>query len=151
MSMEQPDLRALRREWMIGLTVVIGGFALAIAVAAFLTFGQKRAAVIPDQTQIAEQAPPREQYLAFDERTRICRTALANAKTVGVVPANGRLIDPTPRPTDRQGRYVCDASTGKAEYSLAADVVCADVGKAQCISLYSIAQDDGAVLYQRQH
>ena len=150
MSMEQSDLRALKREWTIGLTVVISGFVLAIAVAAFLTFGQKHAAIVPDQTQIAEQAPPREPEVGSGERTQICRTALANAKDFGVLPGNGRLADSLPRPTDQEGRYICDAATGKAKYSLAVDVVCKQVAKAQCVSLYAIAQDDGSVLYQRQ-
>lgn len=81
---------------------------------------------------------------------QVCRTALANAKNFGVLPDAGHLTDEIPRPTDQQGRYICDAATAKAKYSLAIDIVCAEAGKTQCVSLYNIAQDDGSVLYQRQ-
>ncbi|HEY4124611.1 MAG TPA: hypothetical protein VGM36_08365 [Rhizomicrobium sp.] len=148
MDMEQSDIRALKREWTIGLAVVICGFAIAIAVAAFLTFGHKPRAAVPDETQIAEPAPPRETDVS--DSKQVCLTALANAKNVGVLPDAGRLTDQIPRPTDQEGRYVCDAQTAKAKYSLAVDIVCKQIAKAQCVSLYSISQDDGSVLYQRQ-
>ncbi|HEY4123724.1 MAG TPA: hypothetical protein VGM36_03865 [Rhizomicrobium sp.] len=148
MSMEQSDIRALKREWTIGLAVVVCGFVLAIAVAAFLTFGQAQHAVIPDETQIAERPLPHEQQ--GGSPAQLCRTALANAKDFGVLPGAGRLTDSLPRPTDQQGRYICDAASGKAKYSLAVDIACKEVAKAQCVSLYSISQDDGSVLYQRQ-
>ena len=149
MSIEQPDLRALKREWTIGLAVVIGGFALAIGVAAFLTFGQKHAAVIPDQTQIAEQTPPHDRDIGRSGRIQFCRTALANAKALGLLPEKGHLSDPNPRPTDQPGRYICDASTDKTEVSLAADIVCDEVAKARCVSLQSVTGIDGSVLYER--
>jgi hypothetical protein len=148
MGMEQSDIRALKREWTISLAVVIGGFVIAIAVAAFLTFGHKPRATVPDETQVAEPAPPRESDLS--DSKQVCRTALVNAKNFGVLPDAGRLTDQIPRPTDQQGRYVCDAQTAKAKYSLAVDVVCEQIAKAQCVNLYSISQDDGSVLYQRQ-
>ncbi len=150
MDMEQPDIRALGREWKIGLAVVICGFALAIAAAAFFSFGHEPHATVPDETQIAERALPQEPNGAPGDRAQICRAALANAKNFGILPDNGRLTDPNPRPTDQEGRYICDAATAHARYSLAADVVCADTAKTQCVSLYNIAQEDGSVLYQRQ-
>jgi hypothetical protein len=149
MGTEHPGIRALEREWKIGLFVVIGGFALAIAVAAFLTFGKRPHAVVPDRTQAAEQAP--YQAGGLDDPSQFCRTALANAKNYGVVPNDSRLTDPNPRQTDQEGRYICDAANGKADYSIAADIVCEEIAKDQCVSIYSIAQDDGSVLYQRQN
>jgi len=150
MSTDQPDFRALEREWKIGLSVVIGGFAIAIAVAAFLTFGHKSHAVVPDQTQVEETAPANVQG-GLDHPSQVCTTALMNAKNFGVVPAGGRLTDPDPRQTDQDGRYICDAATDKAKYSIAVDIVCAQVAKGKCVSIYNIAQDDGSVLYQRQN
>lgn len=152
MSTEHPDIRALEREWKIGLFVVIGGFVLAIAVAAFLTFGKKPHAVVPDQTQIAEPAPSSDDIASgLSDPSQVCRTALANAKNFGVLPGDGRLADPDPRQTDQEGRYICDAETGKAKYSIAIDIVCEDAAKESCISIYNVAEDDGAVLYQRQN
>jgi hypothetical protein len=152
MSTEHPDIRALEREWKIGLFVVIGGFVLAIAIAAFLTFGKRPHAIVPDQTQIAEPAPSSDDIASsLNDPSQVCRTALANAKNFGVLPGDGRLADPDPRQTDQEGRFICDAETGKAKYSIAVDIVCEDAAKESCISIYNVAEDDGAVLYQRQN
>ncbi len=152
MNTEHPGIRALEREWKISLFVVIGGFAIAIAVAAFLTFGKRQHAVVPDQTQIAEPASPSDEAAnGLNDPSRVCRTALANAKNFGVLPNDSRLADSDPRQTDQEGRYMCDAATGKATYSIAVDIVCEDAAKDSCVSIYSIAEDDGAVLYQRQN
>ncbi|HVP85755.1 MAG TPA: hypothetical protein VMS78_13635 [Rhizomicrobium sp.] len=151
MSTDQPDFRALEREWKIGLWVVIGGFVIAIAVAAFLTFGHRQHANVPDQTQVDEASPPENVQDAMNNPSQVCTTALANAKSVGVLPGNGRLTDPDPRQTDQDNRYICDAATSKSKYSIAIDIVCDDVAKASCVSIYNIAQDDGSVLYQRQN
>lgn len=152
MNTEHSDIRALEREWKIGLFVVIGGFVIAIAVAAFLTFGKKQHAVVPDQTQVAEPAPPSDDAAnSLNDPSQVCRTALANAKNFGVLPNGSHLADPDPRQTDQEGRYICDALTGKTKYSIAFDLVCEDAAKDQCISIYSVAEEDGAVLYQRQN
>jgi hypothetical protein len=147
----EPGFRTLEREWIIGLWVVIGGFAAAIAVAALLTFGQRGHAVVPDETQATEYVPPADMDGALANPSQLCTTALANAKAFGVVPGDGRLSDPDPRQTDQDARYICDAATAKARYSIAVDIVCDQVAKASCVSIYNVAQDDGAVLYQRQN
>lgn len=147
----EPDFRALEREWTIGLFVVIGGFAIAIAVAVFLTFGHRPHAAVPDETQASDYSPPSDVQDALSNPSQVCATALANAKDAGVLPGNGRLTDPDPRQTDQDNRYICDAATGKARYSIAIDVVCDQVSKTSCISIYNVAQDDGSVLYQRQN
>lgn len=152
MSTEHRDIRAFEREWKISLFVVIGGFAIAIAVAAFLTFGKQRHAAVPDQTQVAEPAPPSDDVANnLNDPSQVCRTSLANAKNFGVLPNDGRLSDPDPRQTDQEGRYICDAQTGKAKYSIAVDIVCEDAAKESCVSIYSVSDDDGSVLYQRQN
>jgi hypothetical protein len=149
MSKEQPDVRALKREWTIGLAVIVGGFIIAIAVAAWLTFGQKPAAPTPGETQTEETAPA-SQAAAQPDPTQICSTALANAENFGIIPSFGRLTNPNPRQTKQRGRYVCDAATDSAKYAITLELVCKDFADTQCVSLYTIAQDDGTVLYQRQ-
>lgn len=146
-----PDFRALEREWMIGLWAVIGGFVIAIAAAAFLTFGHKQHANVPDQTQMEEATLSENVQDALNNPSQVCTTALANAKNFGVLPGNGRLTDPDPRQTDQNNRYICDAATDNAKYSIAVDIVCAQTGEERCVSIYNVAQDDGSVLYQRQN
>lgn len=150
MSSEHPGIRELEREWKISLFVVIGGFALAIALAAFLTFGKRPHAVVPDQTAVEESVPPPEET-ALGDVSHLCRTALANAMETGAIPKKSRLSDRDPRLTDQTNRLVCDATAEEKSYSIAVDVVCEDTQRAECVSVYGIAQDDGEVLYQRRN
>lgn len=150
MSIDQPGLRALEREWAIGLVTVVGGFAVALAVAAFLTFGHRAHAVVPDTTQAEERSPPRGVGMAaLHAPTAFCRTALRNAKETGVLPAKGRLTDPFPRQTDQEGRFICDAAAGAVQYAIASDAVCANPAKYECVRIYGISKNDGTVIYQR--
>ena len=43
MSEQNPNMRRLQFEWYAALATIIGGFIIAIAVAAYLTFGGKAA------------------------------------------------------------------------------------------------------------
>jgi hypothetical protein len=149
MSTEQPNIRALWREWTIGIIVVIGGFVIAIAVAAWLTFGHKPPPV-PVETPAAGQGASVGQQANQNDPTQVCRTALANAKSFGIIPSFGQLTDANPRETEQQGRYVCEAATPAAKYTIAVDLVCQQLSDAKCVNIYSIAQGDGSVLYQRQ-
>jgi hypothetical protein len=79
MSTQEPDMRAAARQWNIILGGVIGAFVIAIAVAAYLTFGRTPP---PTPEQIAaEQA----KHLAV-ENTKVCKAAMKAAQSFGIVP-----------------------------------------------------------------
>jgi hypothetical protein len=151
MDEQYPNLRRLQIEWYAALATIIGGFVIAIAVAAYLTFGGKApvtqtVAVPPSAAEIQKQ---REAALE-QAGAEICGLELANAQTFGVVPNFGKLLTQMPRATDVRRRFVCVAGTQVTKYVLAADLVCGNLRDSRCVSLFSVTQDDGTVLYQRQ-
>jgi hypothetical protein len=143
MSTQDPDMRAAARQWNIILGGVIGVFVIAIAVAAYLTFGRTPP---PTPEQIAAQQAKHQ----IVENTKVCKAAMKAALSFGIVPPFGKLINPNPQATDVEGRYGCVAATPSAQYVLKIDLVCHDYDNAKCTSLASVSQDDGTVLYQRQ-
>jgi hypothetical protein len=150
MNEQNPNMRRLQFEWYAALATIIGGFIVALAVAAYLTFGTKSetqtAAVLPSQADIQ-----RAHAVAIAKLgAQLCGLELANAQTFGVVPNFGKLLTPMPRATDVRGRYVCVAGTQVTRYVLAGDLVCRNLKDSHCVSLFSVTQDDGTVLYQRQ-
>jgi hypothetical protein len=148
-SEQNPNLRRLQFEWYAALATIVGGFIVAIAVAAYLTFGGKAvqtAAVPTSQAEVLKAHQAALEKLGLD----LCNLELANAQTFGVVPHFGRLLTPMPRLTDVRGRYVCVAGTQVTKYVLAGDLLCKNLKDSRCISLFSVTQDDGTVLYQRQ-
>jgi len=150
MSDQNPNMRRLQFEWYAALATIIGGFIIAIAVAAYLTFGGKAAtqtaAVPPSQAEIQKARAAAMAQLGAE----LCGLELANAQTFGVVPNFGKLLTPQPRATDVRGRYVCVAGTQVTKYVLAGDLMCRNLKDSRCVSLFSVTQDDGTVLYQRQ-
>jgi hypothetical protein len=150
MSEQNPNMRQLQIEWYAALATVVGGFAIAIAVAAYISFTNKPAT----QTAAAPQSRAemqKAQVAALEKAgAEICGLELANAQMFGVVPNFGRLLTAMPRATDVRGRYVCVAGTDAAKYVLAGDLVCRNLKDSRCVSLFSVSQPDGTVLYQRQ-
>jgi len=153
MSEHEPDIAALKREWMAARIVLIGGFALALAVGTYagivwrgsVLHARERAAAAIAQEQAAVTA---EQSNA-GAGAQLCRMALANAQSFGIVPGFARLTQENPAETKKTGRYLCAAATDSSQFALAADLVCRDLKNPQCVSLYSVTQNGGAVLYQR--
>jgi hypothetical protein len=153
MNEQNPNTRRLQFEWYAALATIVGGFVIAIAVAAYLTYGGK--AAVPTATAPQSQGSQADAQKArvaalIKLGTELCGLELANAQTFGVVPHFGKLLNPMPRTTDIRGRYVCVAGTQVTKYVLAGDLVCRNLRDSRCISLFSVTQDDGTVLYQRQ-
>ena len=142
--------RKLHVEWIAALATIAGGFVIAIAVAAYLTFGAKPQTVNPPQALTPTQIEAARTAAYVKLASQVCNLELANAQNFGIVPNFGKLANPLPRATDVQGRYVCIATTGAAKYVIAADLVCKDFRDSRCVSLFSVSQDDGTVLYHRQ-
>lgn len=136
---------ALRREWLIARVVIIGGFVVAIA--AMVWFGwlhpmmQRREAITnrQHQAQALEHAA-----------IQMCVSGLNSAKNFGIVPQYGKLATSNIYTTNVQGRYVCVAATPATRYLVAVDLLCRNLKDRRCVSLFSVRQADGTVLYQRQ-
>ncbi|HTT83332.1 MAG TPA: hypothetical protein VMF67_07610 [Rhizomicrobium sp.] len=138
--------RALAREWLAMRVVIIGGFLIALA--AGLWFGL----IYPDYVL------PREEHANFvnrlqrllAEEAQICTLSLDNAKNFGIVPQYGELASLKLALTKVQGRYICVAHTKVAKYLLVVDLQCRNLRSPRCVSLYSVVEANGTVLYQRQ-
>ncbi|HTO42195.1 MAG TPA: hypothetical protein VL026_14585 [Rhizomicrobium sp.] len=135
-------------DWKNILLAAFALFALALIIAAILTFAPRRASQVPDLTASTEQDLP-----AFEsepgEPAALCRNALAQAKAAKRIPQTAALTDPDPRQTDWERRYVCDAAADEVNYALAFDQVCAKNNAIRCVNLITISKDDGEVIYQR--
>ncbi len=159
MSTPDPDSkqRALSREWLAALVTIGGTLVIAIAVAAYLTFRATPETAAPDATAATQQ--PGQELTADQVAARqaeaaklglqYCSAGLADAQNFGIVPAYGKLIGNI-KETDTKGRYVCVATTNVTKYTIAIDLMCRDPKDPRCVSLYTVSQDDGSVLYQRQ-
>ena len=153
MSDMHSDGRALAREWRAAILVVVGGFAIAILVAAYFLLAKPAVtpqAAAPEAGTPATQAQENRQEAQLAAVQEVCRLELASAKNFGLIPAFGRLNDPNPKATSVQGRYSCLAATASTQYTITGDLICRNLKDARCLVLYSVTQGDGSVLYQRQ-
>jgi hypothetical protein len=150
MSEQDPNTRRLQIEWYAALATIIGGFVIAIAVAAYFTFSGKpatqTAAVQPKQAESQKAREAEFKKLGLE----LCSLELANAQTFGVVPSFGKLLTPMPHMTNVRGRYVCVAGTDVTKYVLAGDLMCRNLKDSRCVSLFTVTEADGTMLYQRQ-
>jgi len=155
MSQHDSGTAALGREWRAALFVVVGGFVIAIAVAAYFAFfSPKEPAAEPIDEPVAAQ--PQEQAPAAQNAEvaaalQVCKMELSNAQGFGLIPPFGKLSSPVPKATDVQGRYMCQATTGAAQYQIAGDLICRNLKDPHCVALYSVTQDGKTVLYKRQN
>jgi hypothetical protein len=158
MTDHDDGMRMTAREWTAARVVLIGGFIIAIAVAGYFTWTQHQQAQQAAAAQQAQaqaeakaDAPPTPAQIA-QSRARmnlmVCLRVVVNAATSGIVPNYAKLASRAPTPTNVQGRYSCNAATDVAKYTVTADLICADMRKADCVKLYSVKSDDGTVLYQ---
>jgi hypothetical protein len=146
MTDQNNEMRATAREWHIALFVVIGGFVIAVAIAAYLLLR-------PPQSQPAAQTetpltPAQRREMMVKVGRLLCDRELLNAKAIGVVPPYGRSIG-LPMRTSTRGQYACTVSTGAAKYVIAADVLCSTLFDPRCVSIYSVTSDDSTVLFKR--
>lgn len=150
MNDRSEDLRATALEWRVGLIVLVAGFVIAIAVAAWFALHQTPPQTAPvAQPQQQTQSPAqKEKDAARSAALLFCAMDLLNAKNLGVVPPYAELTS-GPSGTDHKGRFACTAGTTVAKYTLAADAVCRNLTDARCVNLYSVKSDDGTVLYKR--
>ena len=146
MSQQDQNGRALSREWAAARIIVIGG--VVVAIAAVLYFGW-----IKPTWLTKPQASPEVQRAQEEAQAelQLCSTGLKTAQSFGIVPPYGKLARPLIQKTDVTRRYACFAQTPATKYVVAVDLVCRNLTDSRCVSLYSVSQADGTVLYQRQN
>ena len=114
MSDQNPNMRRLQFEWYAALATIVGGFVVAIAVAAYLTYGGKpatqTAAAPPTQAEVQ-----RARMAALEQMgAELCGLELVNAQTFGVraefrqAPDPDAARDEDPRPLSLRGRHAGD-------------------------------------------
>ena len=145
MSKQDQSGRALSLEWMAARVIVIGG--IVVAVAAVLYFGW-----IKPTWLTAPQVAPEVQQAKAEAQAELdlCTTGIKTAQSFGIIPPYAKLAQPLIQKTDVSRRYACFAQTPATKYVMAVDLVCRNLKDGRCVSLYSVSQADGTVLYQRQ-
>ena len=142
MSKIEQDLRTLSVEWVVARVVFALGILASIAV--FVWLGLHRTA--PTITQSGESA---QDASAQGPAQQFCSSAVGVAQSYGIVP-NAATPSGPPQKTDVTGRYVCLAQNGAARFTISVDLLCKELGDQRCFSLFTVTQDDGSVLFQRQ-
>ncbi|HEY3638798.1 MAG TPA: hypothetical protein VGK90_11660 [Rhizomicrobium sp.] len=138
--------RALAREWLAMRIIVIGGFIVALLAA--LYFGVLYPYYILPHEEHTNFVNRVQRLLG--EESEICNLTLNGAKNFGIVPQYGQLVTSKLALTKVQGRYICIAHTAAEKYLMVVDLQCRNLKDPRCVSIYSILQADGTVLYQRQ-
>jgi len=133
----------LKWEWRIALLTIVGGLIIGGAVVAYLSFRPSPEAVEAARQQAAGVALLHAEQL-------VCAQAISTAKNFGIVPNYAVLAKPLPSTTNVTGRYTCVAGTNVSHYNMAVDLLCRELTKSKCVSLYSVSQDNGTVLYKRR-
>ncbi|HUJ03968.1 MAG TPA: hypothetical protein VLW75_10045 [Rhizomicrobium sp.] len=152
MSDQQREIRSLSREWAAARIIIIAGFVLALGAGGYYAW-QAREIVTNKREQVlaavkAEQAQENAIEASDVAGEALCRSALAHAQNIGIIPSYGQLTAYEPTKSDTKGRYICLAATSASKYAIAADVLCRNMKDAKCVSLFAVTAD-GAVLYQR--
>lgn len=148
MTDQNHDVGATAREWRITMIIVAGGFLIAIAVAIYFALQPAPQTTPTAQAPAPEMTPAQHREMALRIGQVLCDQEIANAKSIGVMPAYARSVG-LPQKGDQRGRYVCTASTGVAKYAVASDVMCGTLLDPRCVQVYTVTSDDGTVLYRR--
>ena len=155
-------VRGTAREWFWARIVLIGGFAVAIVLAAYFAWqrhedqiaAQQQAAALTQGAQHQTMTPEQIRRARADENAKlgmmICAMELVGAKNMGVIPPYGQLAESQPRLTAKKGRLSCQAATQVTKYEIQADLVCRTLVNPNCIKLHSVKTDDGTVLYENK-
>jgi hypothetical protein len=160
-----PNIPALRREWLGARVVAALGVLLLLVAAGLLGLSLWVRPPAPSVAISAAGPPPASAATdggtvvvpttsAADARRQeniaLCTAALDTAQKLGIVPGFATLASDETQNTNVQGRYICLAKTEAARYSLDFDLTCTNLGTGNCISLYTVSQAGGGVLYQRK-
>lgn len=137
----------LNWEWRAALITIV---AVAIVVAGVFGY-QAYQRVQQRHSQEAQFAAYRQHQIALIKTAYgVCKSSLASAKALNIIPQYSGLVRALPIATKRTGRYVCVAGTNVGHYNLVIDLVCRQVEQAKCVDLVAVMQDDGTILYRKQ-
>jgi predicted negative regulator of RcsB-dependent stress response len=142
---------ALSREWMAARIIVIGGFAVAIAIAGYFAYRVRQETLAEQQASAPVVVTPKH----IDAKTlarlelAICSAELLRAKDAGIVPQYGDLATASLAPTNVARRFICVAKTALTKYFIGADLRCDNLADPRCVSLYRVVLKDGTLLYSR--
>lgn len=140
----EPRTRAwLTWEWRAALITIVGGALVAIAV-----IGYTHYRAVSQQRAIAAQRA--KLSAVVQTAAQVCTSALAVAQNFGIVPSYAKSLSMFPVATQVKGRYACEGATTVARYIIAVDLLCRQLKDPRCVALYSVQQQDGAVLYKRR-
>jgi hypothetical protein len=149
--------RGTQREWAMARIVLIGGFAIAIGVAAWFALRPAPVETVPPVASLPPPAhlkipgnPSSQERADSNAAMMVCAQELMNAKNNGSVPAYGQLSSLLPKATAVRGRYTCQVATSAEKYTISADLICRTLTDSRCVALYDVTTADGTVLYQRQ-
>jgi hypothetical protein len=152
--------RGTAREWFWARVVLIGGFAVAVAVAGYFGWERHAQTIAAQQQEAARLAATARQQprtmtpeqARADENKKlgmmICAMELVNAKNMGVIPPYGQLADTQPRATAKKNRLSCLAATEVNKYEIQADLLCRTLTSPQCMKLHSVKTADGTTLFE---
>jgi hypothetical protein len=150
---DEPDLRALRLEWLVARAVFALGIVLSAAVFLWLTLNRPPVLAPAGSDDVGSAASDSGAQAgssdAASQGRQFCASTVAVAQAFGVVPA-AASPDGMPQKTDVEGRYVCVAKNGPAQFTISVDLVCRDLADQHCFNLFTVTQGDGSVLFQRQ-
>jgi hypothetical protein len=145
MTEHQPNVRALKREWLAARVMAVLAVVLLLALGAMAIMGWWQG---PGPGASAPGSSPADTEARREEGVAICTTALTVVQNLGLVPHFATLDGGDTKTTNVQGRYICDAKTDVAKYSVTFDLTCTNLGALKCIAPYSVTQD-GTVIYKR--
>ncbi|HET7335948.1 MAG TPA: hypothetical protein VFI93_12595 [Rhizomicrobium sp.] len=142
MSDDQSSTRSPFANPMV-LWGAIGVLVVVVLVAGYFLFFHK-GGVTGSSSQTAELS--------------ICNATLARARDYGVVPFAAKLTSEDATALDGDGdaaaqtekRYVCNAAAQESKFAITVGVSCKDMSDAKCFKLYTVKQDDGTLLFNRQ-
>lgn len=149
MSQVEQDLRTLRVEWVVARVVFAVGVAASAAVFVWLGLHRGSFGESGGVSSAIAQGGESSQASSQSAAQQFCSSAVGVAQSFGIVP-NGATPAGAPQKTDVTGRYVCVAQNGTAHYTISVDLICRALGDPRCFNLFTVTQDDGSVLFQRQ-
>ena len=150
MNPSEQDLRSLRVEWITARIVLAVGVIASAAVFVWLGLhGGSLGGLGGVSSTITQGGESAREGSSESPAQQFCRSAVGVAQSFGIVPNAASPAGP-PQKTDVTGRYVCVAQNGAAHYTISVDLICRALGDQRCFNLFTVTQDDGSILFQRQ-